>query len=194
VLSRGLIGGGDAQYGPSDYRAHTPRFTGANLIRNRDLLARLTPIADRLGLTVPELAIAWAAGQGADIVPVIGMRKRSRLDAAVRAASTMLTAEALAAVDAAVSGRGGSGRALRRGAVRGAGQRALIAARKPVRAPVIYGNWSTASVSSATVEVTSSRNAAWRSGARTTDPAPRRVATDRARRGQSKERAWHRAP
>jgi aryl-alcohol dehydrogenase-like predicted oxidoreductase len=102
VLSRGLIGGGDEQYGPGDFRAHTPRYQGENLIRNRDLVARLRPIADRHGLSVAQLAIAWAANRGGDVIPVIGMRKRSRLDEAVGAIAVRLDPSDLADIDAAV--------------------------------------------------------------------------------------------
>jgi aryl-alcohol dehydrogenase-like predicted oxidoreductase len=101
VLSRGLIGGGNEQYGPTDFRAHSPRFQGENLIRNRDLVSRLRPIAERHGLTVAQLAIAWAANRGDDVIPVIGMRKRSRLDEAVDAIAVRLDPSDLAALDAA---------------------------------------------------------------------------------------------
>jgi len=102
VLSRGLIGGGDEQYGPADFRAHSPRFQGENLIRNRDLVSRLRPIAERHGLTVAQLAIAWAANRGDDVIPVIGMRKRSRLDDAVDAIAVRLDQADLSAIDAAL--------------------------------------------------------------------------------------------
>ena len=79
VLSRGLIGGPGASGDPSDFRAHSPRFQGENLTHNLALVERLTPVARRRGLTVPQLAIAWVAAQGDDIVPLVGMRRRSRL-------------------------------------------------------------------------------------------------------------------
>ncbi|HEU5005576.1 MAG TPA: aldo/keto reductase [Jatrophihabitantaceae bacterium] len=102
VLSRGLIGGGNEQYGPGDFRAHTPRYQGENLIRNRDLVNGLRPIAERHGLSVAQLAIAWAANRGEDVIPVIGMRKRSRLDEAVDAIAVQLDPADLVAIDAAV--------------------------------------------------------------------------------------------
>jgi aryl-alcohol dehydrogenase-like predicted oxidoreductase len=101
VLSRGLIAGAGPT-GASDFRAHAPRFQGENLQRNLDLVARLTPIADRHGITVAQLAIAWAVAQGEDILPVIGMRRRSRIAGALAAADVHLDADDLAAIDAAV--------------------------------------------------------------------------------------------
>lgn len=101
VLSRGLIAGAGPT-GANDFRAHAPRFLGENLQRNLDLVGRLTPIADRHGLTVAQLAIAWAVAQGEDILPVIGMRRRSRIAEAIAAADVHLDADDLAAIDAAV--------------------------------------------------------------------------------------------
>ena len=93
VLSRGLIAGTGPSQDPGDFRAHSPRFQGDNLTRNLSLIGRLGPIAERHGVTVAQLAIAWVTAQGSDIVPVIGMRKRSRLDEALVAAALELSAE-----------------------------------------------------------------------------------------------------
>jgi aryl-alcohol dehydrogenase-like predicted oxidoreductase len=99
VLSRGLIGGGGASSDPADFRAHSPRFQGENLAHNLDLVQRLKPIADAHGLTVAQLAIAWVAAQGEDIIPVVGMRKRSRIADALTAMSTPLSDTDLAAIE-----------------------------------------------------------------------------------------------
>jgi aryl-alcohol dehydrogenase-like predicted oxidoreductase len=113
VLSRGLIGGGDEQYARGDFRVHSPRFQGENLIRNRDLVAGLRPIAERHGLTVAQLAIAWAANRGEDVIPVIGMRKRSRLDEAVCAVGVRLDPSDLADIDAASPAGAAAGSGMR---------------------------------------------------------------------------------
>ena len=102
VLSRGLIAGTGPSGDPRDFRAHSPRFQGDNLDRNLALVRRLEPIAARHGLTVPQLAIAWVSAQGADIVPVIGMRRRSRLAEALGALDVSLRAADLAEIEAAV--------------------------------------------------------------------------------------------
>jgi aryl-alcohol dehydrogenase-like predicted oxidoreductase len=102
VLSRGLIAGTGPSGDPGDFRAHSPRFLGDNLERNRALVSRLQPIADRLGITVPQLAIAWVAAQGADILPVVGMRKRGRLDEALAAVAVSLTGDELAEIETAL--------------------------------------------------------------------------------------------
>jgi aryl-alcohol dehydrogenase-like predicted oxidoreductase len=102
VLSRGLIGGAGPSGDPRDFRAHSPRFQGENLTRNFELVNRLEPIAKRHGLTVAQLAIAWVAAQGEDILPVIGMRRRSRIAEALEAAATELDGADLADIEAAV--------------------------------------------------------------------------------------------
>ncbi|MDT4914502.1 MAG: hypothetical protein QOC66_3630 [Pseudonocardiales bacterium] len=102
VLSRGLIAGTGPSGDPRDFRAHSPRFQGENLDRNLTLVRKLEPIAERHGITVVQLAIAWVAAQGNDIVPVIGMRRRSRLDEAVQAMAVTLDSADLAAIEATV--------------------------------------------------------------------------------------------
>ncbi|MGF7235498.1 MAG: aldo/keto reductase [Frankia sp.] len=103
VLSRGLISDARrATLAPTDFRAHSPRFQAENLAHNARLVDALEVIAGRHGLTVAQLAIAWAAGQGDDIVPIIGMRRRSRLDEALAAVATELSADDRADIERAV--------------------------------------------------------------------------------------------
>jgi aryl-alcohol dehydrogenase-like predicted oxidoreductase len=102
VLSRGLIAGTGPTGDPGDFRAHSPRFQGENLSRNLSLIDRLRPLADRHDVSVAQLAIAWVAAQGEDVIPVIGMRKRSRLDDAFGALAIRLTGADLAEIDAAL--------------------------------------------------------------------------------------------
>jgi aryl-alcohol dehydrogenase-like predicted oxidoreductase len=102
VLSRGLIGAPRQQYEPGDHRATWPRFQGDNLDRNLALVAGLEPVAARHGITVAQLAIAWVAAQGSDIVPLVGMRTVSRIRPAVEALAVTLTAEDLADIDRAL--------------------------------------------------------------------------------------------
>lgn len=104
VLSRGLLSGTwrkDSVAG-GDFRAHSPRFRGENADRNIALAAALREVAERRGLTATQAAIAWVAAQGRDIVPLIGARKREQLAESLAALETTLTAEDLAALEAAV--------------------------------------------------------------------------------------------
>jgi aryl-alcohol dehydrogenase-like predicted oxidoreductase len=103
VLSRGLIADDvPTTFQAGDWRAHGPRFQGDNLTRNQELISRLKPIADHRGLTVAQLAIAWVLSRGEDIVPVIGMRKRSRLTEAMDAVAAELSTDDVTAIEQAL--------------------------------------------------------------------------------------------
>jgi pyridoxine 4-dehydrogenase len=105
VLSRGLISGHwrrERQAG-KDFRTVTsPRFQGENLEANLALVERMRALAEELGVTVAQLAIAWVAAQGLDIVPLVGARRRDRLREALGAADLMLKPEDLARLEAIV--------------------------------------------------------------------------------------------
>src|SRR5690349_14389535 len=79
VLSRGLISGHWAKGQESGYRAASPRFQDGNIDKNLALVERLRAVAEDLGISVAQTAIAWVAAQGTDIVPLIGARTRARL-------------------------------------------------------------------------------------------------------------------
>ena len=103
VLSRGLIGTPrQERYESGGQHANWPRFQGANLDHNLRLVSGLEPVAARHGLTVAQLAIAWVAAQGSDIVPLVGMRTVSRLRPALDARAVRLTVDDLAEIDRAL--------------------------------------------------------------------------------------------
>lgn len=112
VLSRGLISGhwtAGHTAGPDDGRSFSPRFASENVAHNLALVDELRRVADAKGRTVAQLAIAWVAAQGEDIVPLVGARTRERLAEALPALELDLTAEDLAAIE----------KAMPRGAARG---------------------------------------------------------------------------
>jgi len=102
VLSRGLLSSATAQLAPGDPRTRFPRFSGENHARNLELLAALEAIAERHGVTAAQLAIAWVASRGEDIIPLIGTKRRVRLAEALKALDLTLSADDLAAIEAAV--------------------------------------------------------------------------------------------
>jgi aryl-alcohol dehydrogenase-like predicted oxidoreductase len=104
ILSRGLISGHwrKDSAGPGDFRAHSPRFQGENADRNLALVDRLRAIAEAKGVSVAQVAIAWVAAQGSDIVPLVGARRRDRLDEALGALKVRLSDADLAAIEQAV--------------------------------------------------------------------------------------------
>lgn len=104
MLSRGLISGHWSKNGAGqqDFRTRLPRFSGENLDRNLALVEELRRIADAMGVTVAQVAIAWVLSRGTDIVPLVGARRRDRLAEALGALDVALTADDLAAIEAAV--------------------------------------------------------------------------------------------
>jgi aryl-alcohol dehydrogenase-like predicted oxidoreductase len=104
VLSRGLISGhwSKDQAKGQDFRRMSPRFQDKNLDTNLGLVERLRTIADDIGASVAQVAIAWVAAQGKDIVPLVGARRRDRLTEALGALHVKLTPEHLAALAKAI--------------------------------------------------------------------------------------------
>jgi len=105
VLSRGLLSGWwskDRALVKNDLRNLLPRFTAGNIERNLAAVEALRAVAARKGATVAQLAIAWVLSRGRDIVPLVGARRRDRLQEALGALDLTLSAEDLAAIEAAM--------------------------------------------------------------------------------------------
>ncbi|MDO3431587.1 aldo/keto reductase [Rhizobium sp. CBN3] len=104
VLSRGLISGhwqkGRAIAG--DFRTHSPRFQEGNIEQNLALVEQLREIARAKSVSVAQIAIAWVAAKGKDIVPLIGARRRDRLNEALGSRAVDLLPEDFAAIERAV--------------------------------------------------------------------------------------------
>jgi aryl-alcohol dehydrogenase-like predicted oxidoreductase len=76
-----------------DYRNNFSRFQGGNLVKNLEKVEVLKMMAKKKGCTTTQLAIAWVAAQGDDIMPLVSMNRRSRLQENVEALGIVLTAE-----------------------------------------------------------------------------------------------------
>ena len=101
VLSRGLLTASDTS-GPGDFRAHLPRFTGENLLKNQDLVAALRSIAADHNATPVQVATAWVLSRGSNIVPLLGSRRREQLRDALSAMDLQLTSQDLHRISEAV--------------------------------------------------------------------------------------------
>lgn len=105
VLTRGLLSGHwskERSLSEHDFRGRTPRFNGDNLDHNLQLVEALRKVAEAQGITVAQAAIAWVLSRGEDIVPLIGARRRDRLQEALGALDVELTADDLTAIEQAV--------------------------------------------------------------------------------------------
>ena len=92
-----------------DFRrsAYNPRFQGENFEANLALVERVRELADEKGCTPGQLALAWVLAQGDDVVPIPGTKRVKYLEENAPPLDVELTADDLAAHEAAVPrGRG----------------------------------------------------------------------------------------
>jgi aryl-alcohol dehydrogenase-like predicted oxidoreductase len=105
-LGRGILTGairpGTLPEGDSRASAYFPRFTGEALDANLVLVDKVRRFAEDKGATPGQLALAWVLAQGEDVVPIPGTKRVAYLEENVGAADVHLTADDLAALDAAV--------------------------------------------------------------------------------------------
>ncbi|MCF6466962.1 aldo/keto reductase [Nonomuraea sp. MG754425] len=109
-LGHGFLTGtirSESDFGPDDFRATNPRFTGENFRRNLALADEVQAIAAAAGLTPAQVAIAWLLSKGDDIAPIPGTKRVSRLEENVAADAVELTAEQLATLDSLPPAAGG---------------------------------------------------------------------------------------
>ena len=85
-----------------DFRAVCPRFAEDAFEANAALVKRLAALAAAKGVTTAQIALAWVHAQGPDIFPIPGTTKEANLDENLAAAAVELTADELAAIEAAV--------------------------------------------------------------------------------------------
>lgn len=109
-LGRGLLTG--TITAPSDLDVddrrttdYFPRFQGEALATNLTLVKRIRAVAERLGCTPGQLALAWVLARGTDevtVVPIPGTRRIAYLEENVAAAGVLLDAATLAELESAV--------------------------------------------------------------------------------------------
>ena len=101
-LGRGFLTGtlpttGD--FSETDFRARNPRFTGEALAANQHIVDSVRRVADRLGSTAAQVAIAWLLAQGEHVVPIPGTKKVRYLEENAAAADVRLGPADLAELD-----------------------------------------------------------------------------------------------
>jgi aryl-alcohol dehydrogenase-like predicted oxidoreductase len=103
ILSRGLLAGKTTDtMGMGDIRAHMPRWEGDNQRRNMETVRLLKAIADELGATTSQVALAWVRSRGDAIIPLVGARTCSQLAEALAALDLSFGREDFARIEAAV--------------------------------------------------------------------------------------------
>ena len=74
-----------------DYRHRDPRYAPGNLPHNLGLVQRLAAVAERLGCTVGQVALAWLLHRAPGIVPIPGTTRTRHLEENVAAAEMELS-------------------------------------------------------------------------------------------------------
>ncbi len=98
-LGRGFLTGNLkelSQLDPNDNRRKFPRFEEENFQRNQALLEPVAEIAQELGVTPAQVALAWVLAQGNDVIPIPGTKRRAYLELNVAVLYITLSAEQLA--------------------------------------------------------------------------------------------------
>jgi aryl-alcohol dehydrogenase-like predicted oxidoreductase len=96
-LGRGFLTGAISSpddFDSDDVRRRYPRFQGEAFAENLRLVDAVRSIADRLGRTPGQIALAWVLAQGPDVVPIPGTRRRRHLEENLAALDVELDASA----------------------------------------------------------------------------------------------------
>jgi aryl-alcohol dehydrogenase-like predicted oxidoreductase len=102
-LGRGFLTGrlrSADQLDASDFRRENPRFAGENFDRNLRIVDEVEAIANEIGATPAQVALAWLLAQGSDIVPIPGTKRVERLEENAAAVDIELSEEQLGRLQA----------------------------------------------------------------------------------------------
>ena len=111
-LGRGFLTGSAKpaeEYPVGDYRRGDPRYQGENFAANMRAASAVRELGARKGATAGQIALAWLLHKGPDIVPIPGTKSRRHLEDNMGAAAVSLSAEEMAALDAALRAENVSG-------------------------------------------------------------------------------------
>ena len=100
-LGRGELTGSVDMSADDDFRRGSPRFQEGNRERNLERVERARQIAEEVGCTPAQLALAWLLHQGDDVAPIPGTRRPHRVEENAAAADVELSGEQLRALEEA---------------------------------------------------------------------------------------------
>lgn len=90
-----------------DWRRNDPRYQADTLPQNLKIVDAIAEVARRRQASNAQVALAWLLAQGDDVVPIPGVKRRETMRDSAGSVDVMLTADDLAAIDAAAP-RGGT--------------------------------------------------------------------------------------
>jgi aryl-alcohol dehydrogenase-like predicted oxidoreductase len=86
-----------------DWRRTNPRFQGEAFEENLRLADRVAELAEGIGATPAQVALAWVLAKGDDLVPIPGTKSPQRIEENAAAADLDLTDAQVAELDEAIS-------------------------------------------------------------------------------------------
>ncbi len=101
-LAHGLLAGGytpQTVFAPDDWRSKSPAFHGDLFEKNIRVVERLKDLAERQGITVAQLAIAWVLANPAVDVAIVGARNPRQLAQTAPAADVQLSQETMREIE-----------------------------------------------------------------------------------------------
>ncbi|QHL91115.1 aldo/keto reductase [Sphingomonas changnyeongensis] len=104
-LGRGFLTGqirSRADLPAGDWRHNDPRYSDENLPANLRIVDAIGAVAERVGASLAQVALAWLIAQGEHIVPIPGVKRRETMRDSVAAADLVLSSADLADLSAAV--------------------------------------------------------------------------------------------
>lgn len=105
-LGRGFLTGTVTaeSLGENDFRRQIPRFADGNLDANAIAAATVATVAEQVGATSAQVALAWLFAKGDNyglpVVPIPGTSKTHRIDENIASLNVTLTPEQIATLDA----------------------------------------------------------------------------------------------
>ena len=109
-LGRGFLTGRFTSFDQlpaGDMRRRLPRFQQENIKANLAIVQRVRDVAERIGATPAQVALAWVVAQGRRVIPIPGTKTPKYLRDNVAAGDLVLSDEDLAMLDNAPQPEGG---------------------------------------------------------------------------------------
>ena len=109
-LSRGMLSGKITtldKFDEDDWRLTNPRFQPEAFEKNKQILSEVTSIANEVGCTPAQLALAWLLAKGADWAPIPGTVRISHLEEDMASVDVELSGEQVSRLDKVTQPVGG---------------------------------------------------------------------------------------
>jgi aryl-alcohol dehydrogenase-like predicted oxidoreductase len=104
-LGRGFLTGqikSRADLPADDWRQGDPRYSEENFGANLKIVDAIRAVAERKGVSLAQIALAWLIAQGPHVVPIPGVKRRATLEDSVKAAELELSTSDLGELEAAI--------------------------------------------------------------------------------------------